>query len=204
MSRKAGERPDKDRLTALSRVISHALRHEPARYGLTLDADGFVALDALIAALVRIDAGWQGLTRADFEAMIAAFAKKRHEIAGERIRAIYGHSVPGRLWHEAVSPPAQLFHGTSPEAAESILREGLKPMGRQYVHLSPTREVALEVGRRKSPQPTLLTVSAAEAAAAGIHFYRGNEFIWLADAVPPDYVRGDEDRLPQKPCSKRT
>lgn len=199
MTRKAGERPDKDRLTVLSRIISHALRHEPARYGLTLDADGWVALDALIAALVRLDAGWQGLALADFEAMIAASAKKRHEIAGGRIRAIYGHSVPGRLSYEAAHPPALLFHGTSPEAAASILREGLKPMSRQYVHLSPTREVAIEVGRRKSRQPTLLTVAAAKAAAAGIHFYRGNELTWLADAVPPDFIRGEEYRLPQKP-----
>jgi putative RNA 2'-phosphotransferase len=59
--------------------------------------------------------------------------------------------------------------------------------------------VALEVGRRKSRQPTLLTVAAAEAAAAGIHFYRGNELTWLADAVPPDFIRGEADRLPQKP-----
>lgn len=185
-------RAGENHLTALSRISSHALRHEPARYGLTLDADGWVAIDQLIAALVRLDAGWQGLVRTDFEEMIARSAKIRHEISGDHIRAIYGHSVPGRLTHEAVQPPALLFHGTSPEAAASILREGLKPMSRQYVHLSPTRDVALEVGRRKARKPTLLTVAAAEAAAAGIHFYRGNELIWLADAVPPDFIRSEE------------
>lgn len=189
---KARSRPGENRLTALSRIVSHALRHEPARYGLMLDADGWVALDALIAALVRVDAGWQGLALADFEAMIASSAKKRHEIVGERIRAIYGHSVPGRLAHERVQPPALLFHGTSPEAAASILREGLKPMSRQYAHLSPTRGVALEVGRRKARKPALLIVAAAEAAAAGVHFYRGNELIWLADAIPPEFIRVEE------------
>lgn len=61
----------------------------------------------------------------------------------------------------------------------------------QYVHLSPTREVAFEVGRRKSRQPTLLIVAAGEAAAAGIHFYRGNELIWLAEAVPLAFIRSE-------------
>jgi putative RNA 2'-phosphotransferase len=187
-SRPGETRLGENRLTALSRIISHALRHEPAHYGLVLDPDGWVELDTLIAALARVDAGWHDLTRADFEAMIAQSTKARHEIARESIRAIYGHSVPGRLTHEIVPPPAQLFHGTSPEAAEAILREGLKPMTRQFVHLSPTREVALEVGRRKSRQPVLLTIAAAAAAEAGIHFYRGNDLIWMADAVPPGFI----------------
>jgi putative RNA 2'-phosphotransferase len=183
-------------LTALSRIASHALRHEPARYGLTLDADGWVAIDAFIAALGRTDPRWLGLHAADFQEMIAASAKTRHEIDGDRIRAIYGHSVPGRLTHDPVVPPAILFHGTSPQAAELILREGLKPMSRQYVHLSPTLDVALEVGRRKAKEPSLLVVDAAAAFAAGIHFYRGNELIWLADAVPPQFIRRDTSGRP--------
>ncbi len=31
---------------------------------------------------------------------------------------------------------APLYHGTSPEVLSSILDNGLKPMGRRYVHLS--------------------------------------------------------------------
>ena len=68
--------------------------------------------------------------------MIASADKRRHEVVGDRIRALYGHSLPGKLRRETAKPPAMLFHGTSPEAAEKILREGLKPMRRQYVHLS--------------------------------------------------------------------
>jgi len=189
-------RPGEDRLTALSRISSHALRHEPTRYGLTLDADGWVAIDAFIAALGRVDSRWQGLVAADLLAMITASAKTRHEIRGDRIRAIYGHSVPGRLTHEPIAPPTVLYHGTSPQAAELILRDGLKPMSRQYVHLSPTRAVALEVGRRKAKEPSLLIVDAAAAFAAGIHFYRGNELIWLADAVPSQFIRRDVSGRP--------
>ena len=38
-------------LTDASRVASHALRHEPWLYELDLDDDGWVATDALLAAL---------------------------------------------------------------------------------------------------------------------------------------------------------
>ena len=41
---------EKKDLRDLSKLVSHALRHEPAAYGLKLDADGWVALDAFIAA----------------------------------------------------------------------------------------------------------------------------------------------------------
>ncbi|WP_374382877.1 hypothetical protein [Dongia sp.] len=57
--------------------------------------------------------------------------------------------------------------------------------GDPRVHLSPTLEVALEVGRSKARQPSMLIVAANDAFANGIRYYRGNELIWLADAIPP-------------------
>jgi putative RNA 2'-phosphotransferase len=40
-------------LVKLSKTMAHALRHAPEAYGLTLDADGWVAIEALIAGLQR-------------------------------------------------------------------------------------------------------------------------------------------------------
>ena len=37
--------------TELSRVLSHALRHDPGRYGLELDPEGWVGLGEVVAAL---------------------------------------------------------------------------------------------------------------------------------------------------------
>ncbi|HEY4162492.1 MAG TPA: RNA 2'-phosphotransferase [Dongiaceae bacterium] len=177
------------RLIDLSRVISHALRHEPWLYEIELDGEGWVELAMLIEALARSDTRWTSLTEADFHAMISATTKQRHEIADHRIRALYGHSLPGRLSREPAAPPARLFHGTSPAAAARILADGLKPMRRQYVHLSPDNAVAIEVGRRKAQDPVILIVDAAAAAEAGTRFYRGNEQVWLADAVPAGFLK---------------
>jgi putative RNA 2'-phosphotransferase len=70
----------------------------------------------------------------------------------------------------------------------SIKSSGLLPMGRQYVHLSVDEATAFDVGRRKARKPTILRVSAGKARNTGIHFYEGNEKVWLADFVPPDFI----------------
>jgi putative RNA 2'-phosphotransferase len=61
-------------------------------------------------------------------------------------------------------------------------------MARQYVHLSSDRETAMAVGKRKSPDPKILLVAAQRASGEGIAFYSGNEKVWLADQVPPEYI----------------
>ena len=173
----------------ISKVLSHALRHEPWLYELELDDEGWTSLDAVLAALRAEHESWRGLSRADLERVVAGGAKRRHEIAGDRIRALYGHSLPGKLLRQRQAPAGPLFHGTSPEAAPIILREGLQPMSRQYVHLSVDTAMAREVGRRKAKAALLLEVDAPRAHAAGVAFYVGNEKVWLADAVPPAYLR---------------
>ena len=177
--------------TAISRTLSHALRHEPWLYELELDAEGWTPVEAVVEALRAERSDWRDLTTDDLAEVIAASTKRRHEMADGRIRALYGHSVPGKLARTPSPPPERLYHGTSPEALEAIRQNGLHPMARQYVHLSNNRADALEVGRRKHPQPVLLLVKAADAAKAGVAFYVDNEKVWLADRVPWSFIAID-------------
>ena len=174
---------------ALSRTVAHALRHEPWIYELELDAEGWVGTEELLSALRSMKPDWRALAEPDFEEMIARSEKKRYEIREGRIRALYGHSLPGRLQKEPGMPPEVLYHGTAPRTAEVVLKEGLKPMSRQYVHLSVDQHTALAVGRRKSSSPVVLCVQAGTAHDDGIVFYRGNDHVWLADAVPPQFIQ---------------
>ncbi len=178
----------RDEEVRLSRTVSHALRHDPARYGLTLDVDGWADVTDLLAAIRRQRPGWAGLARSDLERMIERSDKPRFELRGDQIRARYGHSLPGKVPRLREPPPALLYHGTTPEAAPRILGEGLRPMGRQYVHLSTDERMAREVGRRRTRRPVVLAVRAGAAHAAGVPFYRGEAGIWLADHVPPDVL----------------
>jgi len=175
-------------LSNLSRAVSHALRHEPWLYELELDEEGWADVGALLTALRRESSGWSRLAEADLAEMIRKSSKQRHEMINGRIRALYGHSLPGRLRKIAGVPPTHLFHGTAPAIVFKIRESGLLPMGRQYVHLSIDRDTAAAVGQRKSPDPVVLLVRAKDAWQAGVPFYVGNEKVWLADRVAPQFI----------------
>ncbi|GCE25738.1 putative RNA 2'-phosphotransferase [Dictyobacter alpinus] len=175
-------------LVQLSRTMAYALRHQPARFGLTLDAEGWVEVEDLVEALRKHHHNWQQMNVVDIEAVLALPGKQRYELRAGRIRAYYGHSVQQRMTREKATPPVHLFHGTTPAAYEQIRQTGLRPMGRQYVHLSEDVETALDVARRRTSQPVILLVSALDAHQHNIAFYLGNDSVWLADSIPTTFL----------------
>ncbi|MEV7662797.1 RNA 2'-phosphotransferase [Paenarthrobacter sp. NPDC089316] len=172
----------------LSRAVSHALRHEPWLYELELDGEGWTPVEDLLQALRGESPDWVNLDVTDLEGMLLSSPKRRHELDGGRIRALYGHSVPTRILKPQESPPQKLFHGTSRESLEAIQSEGLRPMGRQYVHLSENIEMAKQVGQRKDTAPVVLRIDSAAAHGENVSFYRGGEKVWLADSVPAAFI----------------
>ena len=91
------------------------------------------------------------------------------------------------------TPPAILWHGTGERFVSAIMREGLKPMSRQYVHLSADSDTAMKVGRRHG-RPVLFTVDATRMAGDGLLFYRSKNGVWLTDSVPPQYLKKKIDQ----------
>lgn len=175
-------------LIRLSKVIAKALRHTPWQFELELDDEGWVPIEALLNSLRSQRAEWHTLSESDFAAVIAQSEKRRYELQDGKIRALYGHSIPHRLAKTPATPPEILYHGTTKSALPAILKDGLKPMSRQYVHLSLDIETAQLVARRKGQTIIILTVEALKANQQGIPFYIGNETVWLADSVPPQYL----------------
>lgn len=174
----------------LSKTAAHALRHAPEHYGLTLDAEGWASLDALLDVLRQRRPAWQALTVHDLIDMLAASEKQRYEIDLDerRIRAYYGHSIDAPIEYRPAEPPEILYHGTTARALDAIRKSGLQPMSRQRVHLSEDRETAQAVGSRHPGSTIILTVRAGDAHRAGVRFYAGNESVWLSDAVPPEFL----------------
>ena len=169
----------------LSKLLSFVLRHRPAAVGLSLDPGGWVPLDVLVAALMRHG---HDATRERVLEVVRASDKQRFALDGDRIRASHGHSHPVELGYAAEPPPAVLFHGTVGRALDGIRARGLERGRRQHVHLSPSPGQAAEVARRRGA-PVVLEILAAELAAAGHALRRAPNDVWLADAVPPAFIR---------------
>jgi len=178
------------RLVKLSKFLALILRHQPERFALALDEEGWTPLSEVMEILHGLP-NFRWATRADVMKVVeegTGDGKRRFEVTEGHIRARYGHSLDQPIRYEPCTPPRRLYHGTSPESLESIRREGLRPMGRQYVHLSPDHKTAVRVGVRHTDDPIILTVRAAEAQAAGIEFYQVDEAVYLVRHVPPEFL----------------
>ncbi len=174
--------------TRLSKTISKALRHKPEQFGIELDQEGWTTLEQLFKALGKRNPEWRDLTEQDLQDMMEAANKKRYEINHGRIRAFYGHSIQQKIHKVAVTPPDVLYHGTPRNIIPILQEEGLKPMSRQYVHLSGDIGTASVVGKRRDRKPAILRVKAREAFEAGISFYVENDQIWLSEPIPAEFI----------------
>ncbi|NOU71701.1 RNA 2'-phosphotransferase [Paenibacillus sp. LMG 31458] len=171
--------------TKLSKFISKILRHSPEDFGLSLNpVDGSCAIADLLEIL-RVQTKWSELKVSDIEEVVARCEKQRFEINGDRIRARYGHSHDKVSYPMAV-PPLVLYHGTNVQAAPLILKQGLRPMKRQYVHLSEGLHFATLAGKRRGGL-VILAIDTVKASQAGVVFYYAGNEVWLADAVPAEF-----------------
>jgi len=151
---------------------------------LKIDREGFVDLDELFAKLrKRYDISWSFI-----EEIMSEESGKRFEIIGNRIRSLYGHSIEVTMELEEDRSAAMLYHGTTLESALKILNDGLKPMQRKWVHLSPTKEIAFEVGRRRTFEPVVLMIDAKEARKDGVIFFKATERVFLCREVPAEHI----------------
>ena len=179
------QRQDKNTVKA-SKALSYFLRHNPKAGGLTLDGNGWAVVEPALAAISqRIRAPF---TREMLDKLVAECPKQRFAFNedGTKIRANQGHSIEVDLEFEPADPPDVLYHGTARRFMDSIQKEGLQKMNRQYVHLSVDVGTATNVGKRHG-SPTVLKIDAKKMKEDGIVFYVSKNGVWLTDHVDPQY-----------------
>lgn len=186
-------------LTALSRLLSRVLRHEPELVGVRLDSSGWARVDDLLTGIDRAARSplaskrvrtLPTVTREMLAAVVSTNTKQRFALSadGERIRAVQGHSVRVDLGHPLLEPPSVLFHGTAASSWRAIAAEGLKPGSRHAVHLSVDVATAKRVGARHG-RPIVLEVASGQMDKDGFEFSRSDNGVWLVAAVPPKYLK---------------
>ncbi len=170
----------------LSKFLSLVLRHQPESIGLTLDAQGWANVDALIA---HSHAASTVFSRDELLQLVASSDKQRFSLSpdGQRIRAAQGHSVPVSLNLQPLQPPAVLYHGTATRFLDAIRAQGLTPQARQQVHLSADVATASRVGQRHG-KLVVLQVDALRMHGDGLAFVQADNGVWLTDAVPAQYL----------------
>jgi putative RNA 2'-phosphotransferase len=174
-------------LRRLSRKIIRMLRHAPWEFDLEVDVQGWVAIDDLLASLHLLPR----MTAVDAKTLhkiVEEYAGGRLEARAGRLRALYGHSLPGQLWKVPQTPPDYLFHGAPRETVESIVANGLLSGQRQYVHLSTTETQALRVAQRKAREVVIFRMHTPPLIDSGVLFFRGNDRVWLTNYLPGEIL----------------
>ncbi len=173
---------DDRELRKKSTKLSWLLRHGALESALNMDKAGFADVDDVLA-LTR-------LTRAELEGVVLSNNKSRFELRGAQIRAVQGHSLEGtpvtlegleESWAVVVDD-ASLFHGTSVEAATSILHsEGVHSAARTHVHLAAALDA--KVGKRAGVD-VVFVVDVVRLRASGSRLFRAPNGVLLAREVP--------------------
>lgn len=169
----------------IGKKISYLLRHDPE--DLKMDKNGYVCTDDLLKKV--------GITQQELDHIVDTNDKKRLAYKDESkrmIRASQGHSIKVDVELRATRPPRVLYHGTSPESYEKIIRsKGLDKMNRLHVHLTDDLHIAHSVGKRysKRKEPVILEIDSAAMYTDGYKFFLSDNGVWLTDNVPLKYLK---------------
>ncbi|MCI8750084.1 MAG: RNA 2'-phosphotransferase [Lachnospiraceae bacterium] len=181
---------DTGKYSSTSKFISLVLRHHPDVVGISLDNHGWADVKQLIAGIKK--AGHK-INMDILEEIVRTDEKGRYSFNEDKtlIRANQGHSIHVDVELQEKEPPEILYHGTAGRSLGKILSDGLKPMGRLYVHLSKDIDTALQVGQRHG-KPIVLKVHSGEMYRNGIKFYLSENGVWLVNNVETKYLEETE------------
>jgi putative RNA 2'-phosphotransferase len=185
-------------LEALDRMLNYIFCHRPDEFGLIPAEDGSLSLKQLLQALVK-EPGWGFVRRHHLVEVAVLSQPPRFELAGERLRCL--SPGPAQLRRPpGEPPPALLYLAIPPKVHPRVWEQGLKPPPEQELVLASTPETALKLGRRRAPDPVLITIAAQAAAKSGINFQGYGEELFLAPGLPRDFLQmRPPPQTPEKP-----
>lgn len=166
-----------------SKYLSLLLRHKPEQANLTMDKNGWVEVKQITE---NTDISLPTLLE-----IVKTDEKGRYQFNedGSKIRAVQGHSIQDiEVEVEKAIPPGELYHGTKEDVMLAIAKDGLKPMNRQFVHLSADVKTAQQVADRRKGKSIILVIDSAHMRAENYKFYRAANGVWLTKEVPAKFI----------------
>lgn len=171
-----------DKMIKDSKYLSYLLRHHPEEAGCSIDNHGWVDVEILIENTK--------FTLQDLKEIIKKDSRYEFSKDRSKIRAFHGHSIPGIVCEEEVTPSDILYHGTSIDNKDKIFQsEFIKKQSRTWVHLSENLEDAKRIGKRHG-KPVVLLIDAKKMHEDGIKFYKTRDGVYLTDDISIKYIEG--------------
>lgn len=169
----------------LSKLLAFVLRHRPDALGITLDPEGWVDLDVLVAQVNAHRRLPAPIRRDDLERLALGEGHARFELRGGRMRARGGHTVAGvdPLDEPAAATPTPEFLFIGVDAAALLQAEGigyLEGDGGTPLRLHDDEAAALG----DDPSREVVVVDAERAMRQGTVFATTADGAHLANRLP--------------------
>lgn len=171
----------------LSQFLALILRHKPEVIDISLDNKGWANVELLIK---QINKSGRTINTEILENIVKTDNKNRYSFNEDKtlIRANQGHSVNVDVKLEQLQPPDVLYHGSANKYVESILKNGIIPKTRLYVHLSLDIKTALNVGTRHG-FPIIFQIDTKQMHKDGVLFYKSANNVWLTKFIDKKYIK---------------
>jgi len=191
------------RVTDLSRFLIYILAHRPDEVGLVPDHAGFIATKELLRA-IHEEPGWGYVRESHIREVLIGKDRALFAWEEDRIRAAE------KRWHLDLQTPSEktpkiLFVAVRRKAHAHVMEKGL--FSERVLVLSPDRDMALRIGRRRDQKPILLEVLTEPAQQRGVAFHAFGD-LFLAKEIPAEFISGppvpEELREPQPPKKEKT
>lgn len=177
-----------DELIKNGKFLSLILRHKPEVIGISLDEHGWANVFELITGIKKN----RNFDMNMLEEIVRTDNKQRFAFNSDhtKIRANQGHSIEVDVELKEQNPPEVLYHGTGTKNVSSILKKGLLPQNRLYVHLSKDIPTAIKVGQRHG-KPAVFTIQAGNMSRNGYKFFLSENGVWLTKYIPVEYLKNN-------------
>ena len=197
------QRKSQIRVTDLSRFLIYILAHRPDEFGLVPDPIGFITMKELLRA-IHEEPGWGYVQEGHIREVLIGKDRDLFAWEEDRIRAVE------KRWHldlqtSSENTPKILFVAIRRKAHSHVMEKGL--FSDRSLVLSPDRDMALRIGRRRDQKPILLEVMTGPAQQQGISFHAFGD-LYVAKEIPPEFISGppvpEEIQEPQPPKKEKT
>jgi len=174
------------------------LGHRPDEFGLVPDSDGFIPYKELLQA-IHEEEGWRYVRRSHINEVLLGRDRSLFESEDERIRSVE------QRWELDLHNPARflpkiLFTAVRRRAHPVVMERGLNAVEDKYLVLTPVREMALRIGRRRDKEPVLLEILAEVAREKRALFFSFGD-LFLSPEIPAKFIAGPP--LPKEMLERR-
>ncbi len=177
----------KKHIEQLAKLTDYILGHHPDEFGLVPDDSGFIKIKEFLQVVTEIN-GWRHVRKNFITEMLLVLENPPIEVEDTRIRSKNHATLPKYV--ACAEPPKLLYTCVKQKSYPAVLENGIHPASHTIVICCQDPEMAIRIGKRRSPHPVLLTIHTKNLLEKEMVLRHAGNGLYLADFVPTECFTG--------------